>query len=238
MRPLRGQEQEHTSRESIYGILYCLHKALITLIAVEKLMHNPIPKLLAVSLSLFLLQGCGGTKLEAIPANGIILAFGDSLTAGYGVEKAQSYPTVLAELSDRTVINAGISGETTAEGLARLPSVLDQTNPDLMILLEGGNDILRSQDLSQTEANLAAMIELAQNRDVEVVLVGVPYRLAKVAPFYRDLAKEYDLAFAPELIGTLLREESYKSDEVHFNVQGYRLVAEELHGLLDKAGAL
>jgi len=196
------------------------------------------PKLLIASLGLLLLQGCGGPKLEAIPPSGTILAFGDSLTAGYGVNEAQSYPTVLAELSDRTVINAGISGETTAEGLARLPEVLSQTNPDLLILLEGGNDILRSQNLDQTEANLSAMIELAESQEIEVVLVGVPSRLAKVAPFYKDLANEHDLVFAPDLIGTLLREESYKSDAVHFNAQGYRLVAEELHELLDTSGAL
>lgn len=195
-------------------------------------------KLLATSLSFFLLQGCGSPKLEAIPANGTILAFGDSLTAGYGVEKAQSYPSVLAELSDRTVINAGISGETTTEGLARLPDVLAQTKPDLLILLEGGNDILRSQDLDQTEANLSAMIELAESQDIEVVLVGVPNRLAKVTPFYKDLAAEHDLVFAPELVGTLIREESYKSDSVHFNAQGYRLMAEGLHKLLDESGAL
>ena len=195
-------------------------------------------KLLATSLSFFLFQGCGSPKLEAIPANGTILAFGDSLTAGYGVEKAQSYPSVLAELSDRTVINAGISGETTTEGLARLPDVLAQTKPDLLILLEGGNDILRSQDLDQTEANLSAMIELAESQDIEVVLVGVPNRLAKVTPFYKDLAAEHDLVFAPELVGTLIREESYKSDSVHFNAQGYRLMAEGLHKLLDESGAL
>jgi len=194
---------------------------------------------IAVAIALALpLQSCGGPKLSAIPADGTILAFGDSLTAGYGVNEAQSYPTVLAELSDRTVINAGISGETTAEGLARLPGVLAETNPDLLILLEGGNDILRSQDLDQTEANLSAMIELAESQEIEVVLVGVPSRLAKVAPFYKDLANEHDLVFAPDLIGTLLREESYKSDSVHFNAQGYCLMAEELHELLDTSGAL
>lgn len=196
------------------------------------------PKRLIASFSMLLLQGCGGPTLEAIPPNGTILAFGDSLTAGYGVDQAQSYPTVLAELSDRTVINAGISGETTTQGLARLPEVLSETKPDLLILFQGGNDILRSQNLDQTKANLSAMIELAESQDIEVVLVGVPNRLAKVAPFYKDLAKEHDLVFAPELVGTLLREESYKSDAVHFNALGYRLVAEELHQLLDESGAL
>lgn len=202
-------------------------------------MPNPLPKLLIASLSLLLLQGCGGPKLTAIPPKGTILAFGDSLTAGYGVDEAQSYPTVLAELSDRTVINAGISGETTTEGLARLPGILAETNPDLLILLEGGNDILRSQDLSQTKANLAAMVELAQDQDIDVVLVGVPQRsiTASIAPLYGELAEDYGLVFEEDLIRNLIRNEDYKSDAVHFNAQGYRIMAEELHELLDKKGA-
>ncbi len=186
-----------------------------------------------------LLQSCGA-KLTAVPVNGTILAFGDSLTAGYGASEATSYPSALAQLSGRTVINAGISGEVTQDGLARLPQVLDQTNPDLLILLEGGNDILQSKDLTQTKQNLAAMIELAQSRDIDVVLVGVPKKgiSAQAAPLYDELAQEYKLVYEDDLLGGLLRKSEYKSDAVHFNAQGYRVMAEELHELLDKNGAL
>ena len=99
------------------------------------------------------LQACGDAKLTPVPHDATILAFGDSLTYGKGVEEDQSYHSVLEHLSSREVINAGISGETTKQGLARLASILEESDPHLMILLEGGNDILRNQNLSETKQN-------------------------------------------------------------------------------------
>ena len=191
-------------------------------------------------LGVLMLQSCARSKLTPIPPQGTILAFGDSLTAGVGVESPQSYPSVLSELSGRQVINAGVSGEVTAEGLERLPEVLEETNPTVLILLEGGNDILRNQDPEATKQNLAAMIELAQASEVEVVLIGVPAKtlLSNVMPLYKELAKEYQLAFEDDLVASLLRQSEYKSDEVHFNEQGYRVMAESIHELLVDEGAL
>jgi lysophospholipase L1-like esterase len=186
------------------------------------------------------LQGCDQPKLTPLPARGTILAFGDSLTVGVGTDKAKSYPSVLAQLSSLRVVNAGVSGEVTAEGLARLAETIDRTSPDLLILLEGGNDILRNQDLKVTKTNLAEMIELAQNRGVEVVLIGVPTKtlFSDTASFYADLADDYQLVFEDSLIASLLRKTAYKSDAIHFNQQGYRLMAEGIHELLVENGAL
>jgi len=187
-----------------------------------------------------LLQGCGEKKLSPIPASGTILAFGDSLTVGYGVAQQNSYPSVLSELSGRRVINAGVSGEVTAEGLLRLPETLEQTQPDLLILLEGGNDILRNKGQAAAKKNLASMIEVAQSLGVEVVLIGVPVKslFSDTAPFYRELAEQYQLVFEDELIADLMRNRSYKSDAIHFNQQGYRLMAESIYELLTDNGAL
>ena len=93
------------------------------------------------------LYGCGDKtkQLSRVSTEATILAFGDSLTVGVGTDKQYSYPSVLARLSGRKVVNAGISGEVTKDGLARLEKMIAKTNPELMILLEGGNDILRSQ---------------------------------------------------------------------------------------------
>ena len=203
----------------------------------KQVYHKQIALIL---LGVLMLQSCGQSKLTPIPPQGTILAFGDSLTAGVGVEPPQSYPSVLSELSGRQVINAGVSGEVTAAGLERLPEVLDQTKPTVLILLEGGNDILRNQDLEATKQNLAAMIELAQERDVEVVLVGVPAKslFSDVMPFYKELAKDYKLAFEDDLVASLLRQSDYKSDEIHLNEQGYRVMAESIHELLVDEGAL
>lgn len=192
-------------------------------------------------LCLILLQACSeSTSLTPIPEDGVILAFGDSLTVGVGTSHANSYPMVLAELTGRKVIAAGVSGEETTQGLTRLPGLIDETKPDLLLLLEGGNDILRNKSRHTTKQNLAAMIELAQARHVQVVLIGVPEKklFSDVAPLYVELAEQYNLVLADDLLSGLLRSNQYKSDAVHLNEQGYRKMAESIHQLLAKHGAI
>jgi len=195
---------------------------------------------LALAIALVLLQGCGQPRLTPVPGDGVILAFGDSLTLGVGSQPENSYPMVLAELSGREVVNAGISGEVTAGGLARLERTLEATDPALLVLLEGGNDILRNESPANIKRNLAAMIEMAEDRGVEVVLIGVPEKnlFSKSAPLYAELAEQYGLVFEGELIARLLRTGRYKSDAVHFNERGYRAMAEEIFELLTHNGAL
>lgn len=194
----------------------------------------------AIVFLLIALSGCSPSKLEPIPKNGTILAFGDSLTVGVGVPNVNSYPSVLAGLTGLTVINSGVSGETTDNGLIRLRDVLDNTNPDLLILLEGGNDILRNRNLSETKANLAAMIELAQRQGIPVVLIGVPQKalFSNSAPLYGELADKYQLVFDDSLIADLQRSPSLKSDHIHFNDEGYRKMASDIVELLKDNGAL
>lgn len=194
----------------------------------------------ALLLAALLLQGCAEPKLSPVPIDGTVLAFGDSLTLGVGADQSDSYPSILSELGGRRVINAGVSGETTDLGLARLQDTLPKVNPDLLLLLEGGNDILRARDPTDTKSNLAAMVELARNQGVEVVLVGVPDKLlfSDSASFYEELAEQYELVFDGATLAGLLRRSDYKSDAVHLNSQGYRMLAEAIHELLAERGAL
>jgi lysophospholipase L1-like esterase len=188
-----------------------------------------------------LVQGCGERqRLGRISTEATILAFGDSLTLGVGTDIRHSYPSVLSRLSGRKVVNAGISGELTEQGLARLDYVINKTRPDLMILLEGGNDIIRNHNLQQTKQNLTAMIAMAREKGVQLVLIGVPQKqiFSDVAPFYKELAEEHKLVFDGELIANLLHKRSYKSDMVHLNKTGYQKMAEAIHQLLVKNGAL
>ena len=179
-------------------------------------------------------------SLRYLPENAVILAFGDSLTVGVGASQANSYPGVLAQLAERNVVNAGVSGEETAQGLNRLTGVLKQLQPDLLLLLEGGNDILRNRDLRQTRQNLAAMIELAHSMEVEVVLIGVPEKrlFSNVAPLYEELADQYKVVLIDNLVASLLRKSRYKSDAIHLNEQGYRMMAESIYEVLVDRGAL
>lgn len=189
---------------------------------------------------LLALGACSDPPLDKLPPGSTILAFGDSLTAGVGAEPGQSYPDVLAALTGMRVINAGISGETTAEGRPRLARELDMHAPQLLVLMEGGNDILQNLSSRETKANLAAMIALAHDRAIPVLLIGVPEKnlFSSVAPFYRELAAEHKVQFDDELLSDLLRTSRYKSDLVHLNAQGYRAMAESIRERLADSGAL
>lgn len=205
--------------------------------------QNEHPGSLAAAIWLLLclaIAGCSSPELESLPPGSRILAFGDSLTYGVGTERGNSYPAVLSRLTGLEVINAGVSGETTAGGLARLGRELDEIGPELLILLEGGNDILRNHHPAETKANLAAMIGLAKDRDIEVLLLGVPEKklFSSVAPLYEELAVEHQLVFDGTLVASLLRNPAYKSDPVHLNAAGYRKMAESIQELLEDSGAL
>jgi len=187
-----------------------------------------------------LMSACSKEELTPLNQDDVIVAFGDSLTAGYGVSKDNAYPSRLAELVDYPVINAGVSGETTRQGLQRIDSVLDKHAPSLVILFEGGNDILRNQDLSKTKSNLNQMIEKVKQSGAQVVLVGLPRKslLSSTAEFYKELSDQHDVPLQSDIVAKLLRQPSMKSDSVHFNAKGYNALAEAIAELLSEAGAL
>ncbi|WP_394202937.1 GDSL-type esterase/lipase family protein [Shewanella waksmanii] len=194
---------------------------------------------LMVLLMVFL-SACSGPTLSPLTQDSVILAFGDSLTYGKGAEPGQDYPSQLALLSGLKVINAGISGETTAEGVQRFEQLLTETLPSLVVLLEGGNDFLRNQDSVNTQANLQSMIDIAKSRGVDVVLVAVPSKQLFLSPasFYADLADINQLVLVEEAVTNLLKDGSMKSDTVHLNAAGYRVLAEQIFAHIQDAGAL
>ena len=168
------------------------------------------------------------------------MAFGDSLTYGKGASEDGDYPAVLAELTGFKVINAGVSGETTSQGLTRLAELLVGETPDLLILLEGGNDFLRNHDIAKTKANLAQMIELAQAKSIPVVLIAVPQKsiFLSSATLYSELAETYDVMLLEDVLTDLLKTRSMKSDTIHLNDAGYRALAETVYRGLEDAGAI
>jgi lysophospholipase L1-like esterase len=178
--------------------------------------------------------------LQPLAADATLLAFGDSLTRGKGVTEAASYPTVLSKLISRTVVNAGVSGETTRRGVARFADVLKAASPELVILMHGGNDILRDMDRSETKAHLSTMIEHAHAAGVQVLLLGLPEKrlFSSSAAIYGELAEQYSIVFEPSIVSSLLRQPKMKSDAVHFNAHGYAALAERIHEMLTENGAL
>ncbi|MDH3999329.1 MAG: arylesterase [Desulfuromonadales bacterium] len=194
--------------------------------------------LLTFLAAILFIPGCdSGPKITPLPADAVVLAFGDSLTYGTGAEEEQAYPSVLESLLRRTVINVGIPGEVTAKGLKRLPQELEEHQPDMVILCHGGNDFLRHNNKKKTAANLRAMIELIREQGAEVVLIGVPelgFGL-QVPEFYPLLAEEYAIPFEGEILINLLGDRKMKSDTIHPNSTGYRLMAEAIFELIDNA---
>jgi len=181
-----------------------------------------------------------GTKLPRLDANAVVLAFGDSLTFGTGAESAESYPAILGHLIARKVVNAGVPGEVTDEGLSRLPGLLDTARPALMLLCHGGNDLLRRLDKNQTAGNIRAMIRLAHARNISVILIAVPSPGLSLQPpsIYREIASDLQLPIEEQILTTVLADGSLKSDYIHPNAAGYRRIAEELAALLKKTGAI
>ncbi|QFU24100.1 arylesterase [Shewanella eurypsychrophilus] len=196
-------------------------------------------RILVLFLLLFL-QACSKVSIPALSDNARILAFGDSLTYGKGASDGGDYPAVLSKLTGLTVINAGVSGETTTQGLLRLEGLLDQGTPELLILLEGGNDFLRNHDPAKTKSNLAKMIKLAQAKSIPVVLIAVPKKsiFLSAADFYSELAETYDVILIEDALTDLLKSPSMKSDTIHLNNAGYRSLAESIYQRLGESGAL
>ncbi|MGZ4958304.1 MAG: arylesterase [Methylomonas sp.] len=179
--------------------------------------------------------------LSKLPDEAVILAFGDCLTYGTGASAGHDYPHVLARLIEHEVVNAGVPGEISSEGRQRLPAVLDEYQPDLMILIHGGNDILRQTAVEEIRGNLKAMISEAKQRNIPVVLIGVPeFKLLHLrsAEFYAEIAEAENIPSDLETLPAILAVNELKSDPIHPNDQGYQRLAENIAALLKKHGAL
>lgn len=191
--------------------------------------------------ALFLLAACNrAPTLPRLGPHDVIVAFGDSLTHGTGASEETAYPAVLASLSGRTVINAGVPGDTTASGLQRLPAVLAEYRPRLVLLCLGGNDMLHQQPAAAIESNLRRLVQTIRASGADVVLIGVPEpRLFGGAPdFYARVARDLQLPLEQDAFNDVLKDARLKSDPVHANAAGYRQVAERLDEFLKKTGAL
>lgn len=203
---------------------------------------NTIHRVLLILIATLTLSACGNPtpKLPKLASTDVVLAFGDSLTFGTGAEPSESYPVVLSQLIGRQVVAAGVPGDVTAGGLERLPDVLDEVKPRIMLLCMGGNDMLRGTGYAGAEANLRAMIKLAKERGISVVLIAVPQPalFSGNAPFYETIARDNGLPLEASVLKGLMYDNDYKSDPIHPNARGYRKMAEAIAELLSDAGAV
>ena len=199
-------------------------------------------RLLLAMMMALCLAGCGDKvpPVAKLANTDVVLAFGDSLTYGTGAKAEDSYPAVLGQLIGRTVVRSGVPGEQTAGGLARLPEVLDEHKPKLVIVCLGGNDMLRKGTPENIEANLRKILAEIKSRGLDAMLIGVPTPtlIANPPEFYGRLAKEFAIPYEGEIITSVLYKSDLKSDPIHPNAAGYRKVAEAVAKRLRDAGAL
>jgi acyl-CoA thioesterase I len=202
----------------------------------------------------FLLTGCRGEQPPPQPkaskeqvTTGVIVAIGDSLTAGYGVDIKESYPALLEEKLrgagySYQVINAGVSAETSSGALSRLEWVLTM-NPDIVILETGANDGLRGIDPQVAEDNIRKMLVTLKERRITVVLAGMkmvrnlgPGYVARFNQIYPKLAKEEGVIFMPFFLeGVAMVGQLNLEDGIHPNPAGYAKIVENLFPYVERA---
>jgi acyl-CoA thioesterase-1 len=182
------------------------------------------------------------TPAENVPK---IVAFGDSLTAGYGLSPQESYPSLLQKMIDADgfkyeVVNAGVSGDTSAGGVRRIDWSLDSGNVRFVVLELGANDFLRGQPIAETRKNLAAIIERVKSRGAQVLLAGMytttdagrDYEV-QIRDAFQTLAAEQKVALIPFFLeGVAGRDELNQEDRIHPNAEGTKLVAATVYRYL------
>ncbi|OUR72269.1 hypothetical protein A9Q78_07305 [Methylophaga sp. 41_12_T18] len=210
-----------------------------------KQLHNKLQRFITIMVISFSLVSCSSETaipLSPLSEDAVILAFGDSLTFGTGADNSntQSYPAVLEQLIGRTVVNSGIPGERSAEGLIRLAEELDEYQPNLVILCHGGNDLIQRLSKQKLKQNLEKMVSLIQASGAEVVLMAVPtLKLSlQVPPLYSEVAQSFNLPVDLETFRDVESSPSLKSDPIHPNSTGYKQIAVAVQQLLLSSGAI
>jgi len=179
----------------------------------------------------------------------LILAFGDSLYAGYGLSRGQSLPDAIQNRLRRdginaTIVNAGVSGDTSAAGRQRLAFALDNLPraPDLVMLGLGGNDVLRQIGPAETRANMTAMMDVLAKRDIPVVLTGMkappnlgPDYAGAFDAIWPDLARRYDATLYPFILdGVIDHPALLQADHVHPTASGIDVIATRLAPVVER----
>ena len=194
---------------------------------------------------LLALTACGGKSRETpLPSGTKVVALGDSLTAPHGVQPQEAWPMLLGQKTGWQVINGGVSGNTSADALTRLPALLEEHQPQLVLITLGGNDMLRKQPAGQTIANLERMIDMARSKGAKVVLLATPkpslagavFNSLSPPEFYAEIAKDKKVPLIEDAIPKVLSDTTLKGDQIHPNAAGHARLGELIHAELKKIG--
>ncbi|API86705.1 arylesterase [Francisella uliginis] len=171
--------------------------------------------------------------INSQPKGKTIVAFGDSLTAGYRVDKKDNYPSQLSKMINQPIINMGISGETTQQALERINSVLDK-DPKIVLITLGGNDLKKRVPAGEAFDNLKQIVDILQANGALVVIGGldIPYYSNDYADDYIIFAKDNGCLLVPNVLDGLFGNKKLMVDTVHPNAKGYTIVAKEFYKVI------
>ena len=184
------------------------------------------------------LTGCAKREIANLGSKGTnIICFGDSITFGYGVNPGEDYPTALGKMVAVSVINCGIDGDTTVEALQRLDEDALQRDPLLVIIEFAGNDFLRKIPKETTINNVKEMIGRIQARKAMVAIVDISAGMfmAEYRGALKKLAAEENVIFVPSVLSGIITNPGMKSDFMHPNAAGYKIVAERIYRMIKPA---
>ena len=208
--------------------------------------HLQFGRLLCALFCLALAIGCSQKREAQLAPGSVVLALGDSITAGHGVMPEEAWPALLARRSGWRIINAGVSGDTSVGALQRLAALIAEHAPQLVIVEIGGNDMLRRAAESQISTNLAAIVELAQQHQVRVVLLAIPRpsvlgaATGHLAPagFYAALGSRREVILVDDAVSDVLSDAGLRLDPLHPNPSGHVVLSEKLEKSFRASGLL
>jgi len=195
--------------------------------------------------AIILIAACSSkTKEQALPAGSQVLALGDSLTQGAGVTREEAWPDLLAGKTGWVVVNGGVNGDTSEAALRRLPNLLEQHNPVLVLVALGGNDMLRHIPQQQTIANLEQILTRIKAHGAKPVLLATPnpslmgavFQHLSAPDFYRKVAEEQQVPLIEGAIADVISDPKLKGDPLHPNAAGHVLLSEKIFKELKSIG--
>jgi acyl-CoA thioesterase I len=195
--------------------------------------------------AIVLIAACSAKpKEQALPAGSQVLALGDSLTQGAGVTLEEAWPDLLARKTGWAVVNGGVNGDTSEQALQRLPNLLEQHNPVLVLVTLGGNDMLRHIPEQQSIANLERILTLIKAHGAKPVLLATPnpspmravFQNLSAPDFYRKLAEAQHVPLIEDAIAKVLSDPKLKGDTLHPNAEGHARLAEKIYKELQSIG--
>jgi lysophospholipase L1-like esterase len=180
------------------------------------------------------IAACGGERFDHVrnlrSSGETVICFGDSLTEGVGAGSGEDYPSALSRLIGFPVVNAGRRGDTTGQALARLGDTVSRRNPRLVIVLLGGNDFLRQAPRQETRKNLEEIVRRIQAEGAMAAIAGMRLGLFsdEFGSIFEETADKFGAFYIPEVTKGILNDSSLRSDPIHPNSAGYRLIAERV----------